>query len=206
MSEIRQVIAQRFRAARAAAGMTLQEVTSAMGMSSPSRFSQWELGERTPKYEQVLEAARVLNRPPAWLAGLTQDEGLTADARYLAPNTYAAGVSPQQLVGSVAYSAEYLKARNLRDEDLICVRALDDVAPDIRRGDELLIHRAPGIDPATDLYAIHVGQSVLICRITLDVTGDYEVDKGKGNMTQMTAAQVEQLEIIGPVVRISRDI
>lgn len=214
MSHIRETIARRFKQARQARGLTLQEVTDLLGGSSPSRYAQWESGDRTPKYEQVLDTAKALNFPAAWLAGFSDDDGTGARAdEYQVPaNSLGEGagsIDADQLTDAVAYRGSYLLRRGLSASSIITAKATDDgLAPEIRKGDDVLIDRDATKVTGSDVFAVWAAGRLLFRRISLDVDGSYLMAGGdsQGESKRLTAEQFKDLEIVGRVARHSRDI
>ena len=69
--ELKILIGQRIRAARAKADFTLQEVAERSGVISIARLNNWELGKRMPRPNEINQIAKILKVSSAYLYGFT---------------------------------------------------------------------------------------------------------------------------------------
>ncbi|MEQ5770031.1 LexA family transcriptional regulator [Halomonas sp. H33-56] len=211
MSDTREIISTRLAAARRDLGLTIEEAAQRMKFTR-SRLSNWELGIRAPKYEELETAARVLGVTPAYLTGW---DASTPGAGYRPAdrNTITHKGETTRIANATdvaAYSPAYLAQHGLDANQLMAIRVDDDtMANVIRSGDVVLADMTrTRSDSRPDLFAILVGDRAWVRRIRPELDGTYTLsaeDSRQYPDQNLTRAQLDDMTIIGRIARIERD-
>lgn len=220
MSELVQVVAQRLKECRQATGWTLEETAKRLTDLSGkpmtfSRYSNWELGLRMPPTAQVILLAKLFGKTPSWLQGYTDNDSLSVVAsNYVTANppnisTKNGLLNLPQVTDSTAFSLEYIESRGLNRNKLLCIKQLDNsMAPLIAEGDEVLLDGDQTSVRGADLFGIVVNETVWVRWICPEMNNTYTLkaeDARQYPDGKMTREELDQLDIVGRVVRISHD-
>ena len=212
MFNIRDKIAPRLKACRTANGWTFAEsakrLAAVIGAPViPSRYGNWELGINTPPLEIFIGLGKLFGRPPAWLAGLTDDDGK-------APETQHYSVPPLSTVPSacgtvdlgedaLAFHNTFLERHKLKRENILLVEAPDDAMTGIiDQGDLALIDLAETRVTRNDIFAIMVNGRLWLRWIRQEIAGDYAIQAEKRERypdQPVSAEQLNSLHILGRV-------
>lgn len=215
ISQVGKVIAKHLRQCREEKGWTLQEVADRMPGMTRSRYSNWELGIRVPKYEQLMQLAALYDKNPAWMCGWIDNSGVSANNLELvsvSKSTISVGdavMTLQHVADNTAYKLKYLQQRGISENKVSAINAPDDsMAGDIEPGDELLIDRSTPDFSKSDIFAIMVNEAIWIRWIRPELDGSYTIaatNTARHPEQKITAEQLQKMQIIGRVARISRD-
>jgi transcriptional regulator with XRE-family HTH domain len=210
MSDDRGIIAKRLVEARLDQGWSIAEAARRMHFSR-SRYSNWELDIRQPRYEELETAANVLGVSPAWLAGWS-DQHSESDYRPINRTTALLGDENTHIANATDIEAlrqGYLEERNLEARQLIHIRIDDDAMADVvKRGDLVLVDLSRRRSEIRDLFAILVNGRVWVRWIRPELSGNYTLsaeDSRQYPEETLTPEQLERLNIIGRIARIERD-
>lgn len=206
MSETGKIIAQRLATMRRRHGWTLQETANEMELSGFSRYSNWEMGLRIPKYDDLRKAAKVFGVSPAWLAGFSDYEDGTDGT----PTGYVQPAKPVPEVSNAsdfaALHADYLEARGIPQDKTTFVICDDDaMAGMVEKGDRVLVDMARNKPEARDLYAFAVEGRAWIRWIRPELDGSFTVTAENAEQyppQTLTKEQLSGLKIIGRVADI----
>lgn len=219
MSDLRKIISQRLRQLRHAREWTVEETTRRLSSISsetigPSRYGNWEQGIRAPRLEQFVELGALFGVTPAYVAGLTCDDGSGPEAeRYTVPNpptisTPAGPLSLAQGDDSLAISLELIAERGLNRSQLQLIRADDaSMAGVIDSGDRVLIDLSVTRVTRDDIFALLVNGRVLLRWIRNALPSGYRLqaeDQARYPDQLLSADDLAQLTILGRVALIAR--
>ncbi|SER26179.1 Helix-turn-helix domain-containing protein [Azotobacter beijerinckii] len=219
MSDLRKQIAKRLRMLRQAKEWTLEECARSLSNISsetitPSRYGNWEQGIRTPKLEQFVELGTLFGKPPAYIAGLTNNDGNAPEAgNYIIPkpttiSTRLGQLDLAQADDSLAISLELLASLGLDRNKVLLIRAIDSSMTGlIERGDRVLIDLSVSSVTRDDLFAILVGDRIQLRWIRQPVTGGYLVqaeDRNNYPDQSLSASELSNLTILGRAVIITQ--
>lgn len=220
MSELIKVVSQRLKDCRAATGWTLEETAKRLTELSGtpiaySRYSNWELGLRMPPVDQVVLLAKLFGKTPAWLQGYTDNDSLSAvTSNYVTANppnisTKNGLLILPQVTDNTAFSLEYIESRGLNRNKLLCIKQIDSsMAPLIAEGAEVLLDGDQVNVRGADLFGIVVADTVWIRWICPELNNTFTLkasDTQQYPDSKMTRDELDQLDIVGRVVRISHD-
>jgi transcriptional regulator with XRE-family HTH domain len=220
MSELMEIVAKRIRQCRQEKGWTLEETAERLAQASGqpfgySRFSNWEQASRMPPSDMVLLLAKVFGKTPAWINGYTDTDSLSAvTSNYVTANpptiqTKAGPIPLTQASDSTAFSLGYVESRGMNCNKLLYIKQIDgSMAPEIAEGDELLIDGDQTTVRGADLFGIIVAGNIWIRWICPEMDGTFIVragDSGQYPDNKMTLEELQKLDIVGRVVRISHD-
>lgn len=193
----------------------IKEVAAMTGIPA-SRISNWEVGYRRASLEDLKVVAQALGKPAAWLACLTDDDGSDPAALgyQVAANRYRnkqnEATHLDQYLTNTAYHSQYLEDRRLDAKNLLSVRSPVSVGSGtIRQGDELLIDRAQSAVRDSEFYALLVNGRIVPRYIRAEIKGGFTLLEHEEQRSEdgqsVTAQELQELEIIGRIVRVSRD-
>lgn len=220
MSELVQVVAQRLKECRQATGWTLEETAKRLSDLSGtkmtySRYSNWELGLRMPPTEQVVLLAKLFGKTPAWIQGYTDNDSLSAvTSNYVTANppnisTKNGLLVLPQVTDNTAFSLEYIESRGLNRNKLLCIKQIDSsMAPLIAEGAELLLDGDQVTVRGADLFGIVVAGTIWIRWICPELNNTFTLKASDSQQypdSKLTRTELDQLDIVGRVVRISHD-
>lgn len=203
---VNESIADRIRSTRLKLDITLTEAARLSNMSK-ARISNWEQSLRVPKYDQIKELAKIYNTRPEYLVGWINEQEL--DDIYSFYRASAAIDVPDK-ISNVAYHISYLKKYKLNKNSILSIKVSDEsAAGDIKVNDELLIDTSSTYENKTDLFAVYSNNKIWIRELkpTMDeddlimCSGDKESHPDK----TYKKSELDNINIIGRVVRISRD-
>ncbi|MCF1457390.1 MAG: LexA family transcriptional regulator [Shewanella sp.] len=217
--DIKQIIGQRLRQCRHELNWTAEDAAKRLSKPVlPSRYSNWELGLRAPKPEQIFDLANLYKKSPAWVAGYSDIESTPADSlNFVSVSQATISVKDTLLVlervsNDSAFNRDYIRRRGLNENKLTSIIAPDDSMCGrnalIKEGDELLIDRSQTTVTKADLFAMLVNDQIWIRWIRPEITGGFTVateDPAHYPDTSLSAAELASQKIIGRVTRISRD-
>lgn len=220
MSELIKVVSQRLKDCRAATGWTLEETAKRLTDLSGtpiaySRYSNWELGLRMPPVDQVVLLAKLFGKTPAWLQGYTDNDSLSAvTSNYVTANppnipTKNGLLALPQVTDNTAFSLEYIESRGLNRNKLLCIKQIDSsMAPLIAEGAEVLLDGDQVTVRGADLFGIVVAGTIWIRWICPEMNNTFTLkasDTQQYPDSKLTRDELDQLDIVGRVVRISHD-
>lgn len=220
MSELIKVVSQRLKDCRAATGWTLEETAKRLTDLSGtpiaySRYSNWELGLRMPPVDQVVLLAKLFGKTPAWLQGYTDNDSLSAvTSNYVTANppnipTKNGLLALPQVTDNTAFSLEYIENRGLNRNKLLCIKQIDSsMAPLIAEGAEVLLDGDQVTVRGADLFGIVVAGTIWIRWICPEMNNTFTLkasDTQQYPDSKLTRDELDQLDIVGRVVRISHD-
>lgn len=220
MSELVEIVAQRLKQCRAATGWTLEETAKRLSALSGtpmsfSRFSNWELGLRMPGPDQIILLAKLFGKTPAWLQGYTDNDSLNAvTSNYVTANppfiqTKNGLLALTQTTSNTAFSIDYIESRGLNRNKLICIKQIDSsMVPLAAEGDELLLDGEQTTVRGADLFGIVVAGTIWVRRICPELNGTFTLKAGDTQQypdSILTREALDELDIVGRVVRISHD-
>lgn len=210
MSETQGIIASRLIKARLDQGWSIAEAARRMGFSR-SRYSNWELDIRQPRYEELETAANALGVSPAWLAGWSGHQR-GSPYRPISRTTALVGGDSLHIANATDIEAlrdDYLTERDLKARQLIHIRIDDDAMADVvRRGDLVLVDLSRQRSEIRDLFAILVNGRVWVRWIRPELSGNYTLsaeDSRQYPEETLTPQQLDELAVIGRIARIERD-
>lgn len=220
MSELRKIVAQRIKRCRQVKGWTIEETARRLSEVSGeritgSRYSNWEQELRMPAPEQIIQLAEAFGVPPGWLQGFTTNDSLSpVSTNYVTANsptiaTKGGLISVPQASDATAYSLDYLEKRGLNKNRLLAIRQLDSsMRGVIEEGDEALLNREVTTVQGADLFGVVVNGSVWIRWIRPQIDGSFIIaaqDREQYPDQHLAGEQLEALDIVGRVARISHD-
>lgn len=163
----------------------------------------------------MIQLGEAFGVPPAWLQGFTSNDSLSpVSTNYVTANspsiaTKAGLISVAQASDATAYSLDYLEKRGLNKNKLLAIRQLDgSMTGVIEEGDEVLLNREATTVQGADLFGIVVNGAIWVRWIRPQIDGAFIIaaqDHEQYPDQQMAAEQLESLDIIGRVARISHD-
>lgn len=214
MQETRDKIAERLKKTRLDLNMPLVDAAKTTGLSA-ARISNWEQGLRTPKYDQVAELAKAYKTRPEYLVcwiDKAELDNIDAFKAIYKPTITLDGqtIEISNASNSTAYHRDFLKRKKLSESNLISIIVNDESSPDeIQKGDELLINTLEKTVKTNDLFAIYSNYTIWIRNIRPILNSDEFIlssgDKANYPDEQITKEKLAELNIVGRVVRISRD-
>lgn len=201
-----ELIANRIRSTRIKSDMTLTEAARLSNMSK-ARISNWEQGLRVPKYEQIFELAKIYKTRPEYLIGWIDEKELSDKYSYYKPS---AEFNSGDRVENVAYHIEYLERLKLNKNFLLSIKVTDEsAAGEIKLNDELLIDTQSTYSNKNDLFAIESNGRIWIRELKPTMQNDSFImssgDKESHPDITYKKSELENIDIIGRVARISRD-
>lgn len=209
MTDHAKLVGKRLRICRTDRGWTLEEAAEQMTRTggetiNVTRLNMWELGLRLPKIELFLMLGRVYQTPPAWLAGLDNDQG---GGRYVFPqsNPVIEGLSPDQPIADHAagFHIDYLAERGIPRENLMLFRMPDDsMRGAIDRDDRALIDLSDRKVLHKGLFALLVNGRLWIRWIRPEVDGRFTItaaDSVQYPEKQLDLSELAAFQIIGRV-------
>lgn len=212
MFDIRTKISARLKACRHQKDWTFAESASRLGVivGKPvitSRYGNWELGINIPPLEMFIGLGKLFGKPPAWLSGLSDDDGE-------APETQNYAVPPLSTVPSdsgtidlgedaLAFHSSFLERNGLRRENILLVEAPDEAMTGIiNQGDLALIDLTETRVTRNDIFAIMVKGRLWLRWIRQEIDGDYAIQAEKRDRypdQPLTAEKLDNLHILGRV-------
>lgn len=186
--------------------MTLTEAAKLSNMSK-ARISNWEQGLRVPKYEQIYELAKMYKTRPEYLIGWIDENELEDKYSYYRPS--AALDSPDRKE-NVSYHINYLEKLNLNKNSILSIIVTDEsAAGEIKINDELLIDTKTSYSNKSDIFAIQSNERIWIRELKPTMETDSFImssgDKESHPDITYKKTELEKINILGRVVRISRD-
>lgn len=202
METYNDLIASRIKASRTAAGLTVEEAASSVGIGK-SRWLNWECGIRAPKMDILPTVARAINSTAAYLAGFVDHEGEGSNAwQYIIPN---GSKSSTQTVCSdlIAFNVEGLRAKGFEERDVLMVKCRDNsLHIDFNEGDAILINTQKKTVNAPGIFAILDNSNLIwLRRIRPEMTGGFTVYcDDKNNFPDQHFATLSDLNIVGSYI------
>lgn len=214
MSDLRKVIATRLRRLRQSNGWTIDETCRRLSRISSetigmSRYGNWEQAVRAPRLEQFVELGALFGVSPAYIAGLSSDDGSAPEAsRYTVPapatvSTPSGPLSLSQIDDSFALGLELLDSLDLNRNRVAMIRVVDtNMQGVISEGDRVLIDLDATRVTRDDIFALLVNGNVTLRWIRHALTGGYTVQGEASEPQTLTAEELSQLTILGRVALI----
>lgn len=220
MSELKEIVAQRLKQCRLHKEWTLEQTANRLNeiagtKMTSSAYSNWELGLRRPSAEAIVSLAQVFGKPPAWIQGFTNNDSMQAvSSNYVTANnpsitTKNGLITVSQATDNTAYNLEYLSRRELNKNKLLSITQLDNsMAPLIEEGAEVLLDQEHTEVRGSDLFGLVVNGNIWIRRIREEMNGTFTLSAQANDQypdKSLTRAELDALDIIGRVARISID-
>lgn len=212
MFDIKETIKKRLKAARTHKGWTFAEcgaeLTKLTGKPViASRYGNWELGINIPPLEMLFALGQILEKPPAYLAGLTNDDGTAPETRDYAVPTIETITSGSGLVklgdNALAFHRRFLDSVKLDKNHALLVIAPDDAMSGIiEEGDRVLIDLSETTVTRNDVFAIMVNGRLWLRWIRQTLQGDFMIQAEKVDRypdQPMTPEELQGLHILGRV-------
>lgn len=212
MLPLKEKIMNRLKACRAHQGWTFAETAAELSKITgakfiPSRYGNWELGINTPPLDMMIALGTLFDKPPAYLSGLTDDDGKAPETRdYLVP-AQSIIHSSKGLVAlgekALAFHTSFLDSIKLDKDKALLVAAPDDsMTGIIEKGDLALIDRRETTVTRDDMFAILVGDRLRLRWVRQTLQDDYTIQAenrdGYDDLT-LTSDQLAELTILGRV-------
>ena len=185
MFDIKDKISRRLKACRAHKGWTFAETATELARITgakfiPSRYGNWELGINTPSLEMLFAMGALFGKPPAYLAGLTDDDGTSPETRKYAVPAQSTVPSPSGLINlgdnALAFRLHFLESIKLDKDKILLVVAPDDsMSGIIEEGDRALIDLSETTVTRDDMFALMVNGRLWLRWIRQTLTGDYVI-------------------------------
>lgn len=212
MFDIRSKISARLKACRARYEWTFAEtanrLSDAMGSKViPSRYGNWELGINVPPLEMLIGLGKVFDKPPAYLGGLTDDDGSAPETSGYAIPPLSTVPTPAGMVdlgdNSLAFHRDFLDAKALDVQKALLIAAPDDsMEPKIAKGDLALIDLRETVVSHDDMFAIMVSGRPRLRWIRQDLDGNYVIQAERREYypdDTVTPEKLKTLHILGRV-------
>jgi transcriptional regulator with XRE-family HTH domain len=212
MFDIKDKITPRLKACRAHKGWTFAETAAELAKItgtkfSTSRYGNWELGINIPPLEMLFILGKLFGKPPAYLAGLTDDDGTSPETRKYSVPSQSTVPSPNGLVklgdNALAFRSSFLDSIKLSKEKILLVVAPDDsMAGIIEEGDRALIDLSETTVTRNDIFAIMVNSRLWLRWIRQTLEGNYAIQAEHPDRypdQTLTPEQLGGLHIIGRV-------
>lgn len=212
MTDHAKVIGNRLRKCRLDRKWTLEDAAEAMTRTAGetinvTRLNMWELGLRLPKIELFLMMGKVYKTPPAYLAGLDDDQGA---ARYVFPqlNPTIAGLNTEQAIGdnAAAFHVDYLTELGVGRDNLVLFRMPDDsMRGAVDRDDRALIDLNDREVRHKGLFALLVNGRLWIRWIRPEVDGTFTITAADAEQypeKQVALNELAAFQIIGRVATV----
>ncbi|WP_122423291.1 XRE family transcriptional regulator [Pseudomonas viridiflava] len=217
MKDLERILAERLRQTRSDLGWSVEDVVSRLGQFeggaiSRSGFYNWETGQRTPSAKHVMMLGKVLGKDPAWLQGYSNNEASHVSPKYVTANsptlqTKTGTIEVSQSCNDSALHLDYLEKRKLNRNKLLSIYQLDkSMSPLIAEGAEVLLDCERTSVRGTDLFGILVGGNIWIRRIREELDDTFTLsaaNQAEYPEQKLTREELEKIEIIGRVARIS---
>lgn len=185
MFDIRSKISARLKVCRARKEWTFAETARQLGAVIgkdivQSRYGNWELGINVPPYEMLIALGKIFDAPPAYLGGLSDDDGSAPETSgYLVPplSTVPSQAGMVDLGDlSFAFHRDFLEANELDAGRILLVAAPDDsMSGRIEKGDLILIDLRETAVSNDDMFAIMVAGRLRLRWIRQDLDGNYVI-------------------------------
>lgn len=212
MFDIKEIIKIRLKAARTRKGWTFAECGAELTKLtqtkvSASRYGNWELGINIPPLEMLYYLGKTFDTPPAYLAGLTDDDGTSPETRqYATPNQSTVPTSEGLIkIGdnALAFHRSFLDSIKLDKNHALLVIAPDDaMAGIIEEGDRAVIDTSETTVTRNDVFAIMVKGRLWLRWIRQQLNGDYLIQAEKADRypdQPLTTEELQALHILGRV-------
>lgn len=212
MQDVKEIISRRLRQLRDQKGWRIREAAQAIGVGATA-YGNWEQGIRAPRYAEVEKAAVVYGVSPEYLVGwadtsfklLTSQDFTCPGKQSFLFNGDTIKIKNPCL--DSALSTEYLSNKNLESKNLINIYAPDDaMTGDIEKGDEILINLDETSPDYTDIFAILVRGNLWLRRIRPEPDSTFIMQANNKDIQPDTPVNLDDINIVGRVVRISRSI
>ncbi|EIU5460351.1 TPA: XRE family transcriptional regulator [Pseudomonas aeruginosa] len=212
MSDIRNKISARLKTCRAASGLTFAEAAQRLSIITgskviPSRYGNWELAINTPPLDQLIALGELYGKPPAWLAGLTDDDGTAPEVGlYTVPQVSTVNTANGPInLGDDSFAARvtFLEEIKLDRTKMLLVIAPDDsMSGVIEEGDRVWIDRAATRVTRDDLFALMIGERLWLRWIRQELDGTFTLQaeaRDRYPDQKVSAEQLAGLHILGRV-------
>ena len=212
MFDIKDKISRRLKACRAHKGWTFAETATELARITgakfiPSRYGNWELGINTPSLEMLFAMGALFGKPPAYLAGLTDDDGTSPETRKYAIPAQSTVPSANGLINlgdnALAFRLTFLDSIKLDKDQILLVVAPDDsMSGIIEEGDRALIDLSEITVTRDDMFALMVNGRLWLRWIRQTLTGDYVIQAERRERypdQTLTDEQLAALHILGRV-------
>lgn len=220
MPDIRAIVSERLRQCRHETGWTMIETARRLTKLSgekmtASRYSNWENAQRSPAPEEIIKLGALFKKPPAWLAGYTDNDsaGIITDRYIVAADsrlvTNVGVFTTPQVSENTAYSMDYLNNRGLDKNKILSIIQLDKSMGElVPEGAEVLLDMSHSVVRGSDLFGIAVQSNIWVRSIRPELDGTFTLsaeDREHYPDKVLTQEQLDNLNIIGRVARIAVD-
>lgn len=194
-------VGNRIRQKRHEAKLSVQDLEDRTGIPR-STIQNYEAGIRLAPLKSMKVLGAALKVSPAWLATLSDMEG-ESDSLAFSPLPRIG--SPEKIT-SVAFNTALIEAKRLKLSELVTMKVEDDLlAPDLKKGSEVLIDTSITSIEKTDIYAIKDNSGRIMCLWGRKEIGKNECLIYATNDTHFPPIRItesEKVEIVGRVVTI----
>lgn len=217
MFDIRKKISLRLKACRAHKDWTFAETASRLATITgkpfvPSRYGNWELGINVPPLEMLIALGTLFEKPPAYLSGLSDDDGTAPETRSYAIPPLSTVPSAAGMVNlgdeALAFHLSFLDEIKLDRSRILLVVAPDDsMAGKIEKHDRVLVDLSETVVSHDDLFAIMVNGRLRLRWIRQDLDGNYVIQAERREYypdETVSAEKLSSLHILGRVRMIAQ--
>lgn len=212
MFDIKDKISRRLKTCRAHKGWTFAETAAELSKITgakfiPSRYGNWELGINTPSLDMLFAMGSLFGKPPAYLAGLTDDDGTSPETRKYAIPAQSTVPSPNGLIhlgdNALAFRLSFLDSIALDKDQILLVVAPDDsMSGIIEEGDRALIDLSETEIKRDDMFALLINGRLWLRWIRQTLQGDFIIQAQKTEHypdQPLTKEELDSLHILGRV-------
>lgn len=212
MFDLKEKISRRLKACRAHKGWTFAETAAELARITgkpfvQSRYGNWELGYNVPTLDMLFALGALFGKPPAYLGGLTDDDGTSPETRKYAIPAQSTVPSPHGLVNlgdnALAFRLPFLESIKLDKDKILLVVAPDDsMAGIIEEGDRALIDLSETTVTRDDMFALMVNGRLWLRWIRQTLKGDYVIQAQQTERYSdqlLTNEELASLHILGRV-------
>jgi len=199
----KELIANRLKSLRQSKGWRAEDVARRLNVTR-SRYLNWECAARTPKLDMFPKIAKIFNVSASYVAGFTQQfDEQENNLKYITANQPKLDSKNLSLISDkVAFLSSVLTENGLTSENILLLTVKDNsMAPDLSKGDEVLINLSSTLVTQPDIYALRDSSNNVWLRwIRPELGGGYTLyanDKNHSNDQQLTTEQFKELDIIG---------
>tara|TARA_R110002033_G_scaffold171199_1_gene218031 strand:- start:12172 stop:12825 length:654 start_codon:yes stop_codon:yes gene_type:complete len=204
--ELRLLMGERIRKLRHDKGWTGEEASKRIVVGR-GRWQNWECGTRGLTIDTLPKVRKLFNTTYDYLFLETDDpRNQSGPTGYTIASGTGHDVGSQNRISdSVAFRTKVLEAKGIEGHKIVLLSVPDNsMAPDLSKGDEVLIDLTETDVKEPDIYAIREQDGNIWLRwIRKDIGGTYTLyanDKTHSNDQQLTEDQFNALDVLGRYV------
>lgn len=192
------IFSERLKLLREKAGLTQKEVASMLDMTQSS-YSKYEYGTREPNIENILRLSKIFNVTTDFLLGNLQNV-MSETVTIPLLQKVVDGEFMYDPEGSLPFPKEFIE-----DKDAFLYQATDSSMTlfDIDINDFVVIERTADIT-STEIILALVNEQLIIRQAT--ITNDSVIFSAGNSMYPPTVHTLDEIEVIGKVIGIFRNI